>query len=104
MVVRCSVDAAIKLGESTQLVAVHALNEFDSKWSGGCPHPCPCSCPCPLLACSCVVALQCWIAVLVAVLCQACERESGDTCHAVKHSTATAHPSLPVPAGVDWRQ
>lgn len=32
---RCAVDAAIKLGDSTQLVAVHALNEFDPKWSGG---------------------------------------------------------------------
>ena len=36
LVVRCGVDAAIKLGDSTQLVAVHALNEFDPKWSGGC--------------------------------------------------------------------
>ncbi|KAI7845745.1 hypothetical protein COHA_000661 [Chlorella ohadii] len=34
LVVRCTVDAAIKLGDSTQLVAVHALNEFDPKWSG----------------------------------------------------------------------
>ncbi|KAL4449000.1 hypothetical protein ABPG77_007717 [Micractinium sp. CCAP 211/92] len=34
VVVRCAVDAAIKLGDSTQLVAVHALNEFDPKWSG----------------------------------------------------------------------
>jgi len=34
LVVRCGVDAAIKLGDSTQLVAVHALNEFDPKWSG----------------------------------------------------------------------
>ena len=32
--VRCAVDAAIKLGDTTQLVAVHALNEFDPKWSG----------------------------------------------------------------------
>ena len=32
--VRCTVDAAIKLGDSTQLVAVHTLNEFDPKWSG----------------------------------------------------------------------
>lgn len=34
LVVRCTIDAAIKLGDSTQLVAVHALNEFDPKWSG----------------------------------------------------------------------
>ena len=34
VVVRCAVDAAVRLGDSTQLVAVHALNEFDPKWSG----------------------------------------------------------------------
>ncbi|PSC69167.1 eukaryotic translation initiation factor 3 subunit D-like [Micractinium conductrix] len=34
LIVRCAVDAAIKLGDSVQTVAVHALNEFDPKWSG----------------------------------------------------------------------
>ncbi|GAB4820222.1 hypothetical protein N2152v2_007268 [Parachlorella kessleri] len=34
LVVRCEVDGAIKLGDSQQLLAVHALNEFDPKWSG----------------------------------------------------------------------
>jgi hypothetical protein len=34
IVVRCAIDAAIRLGDSTQLVAVHALNEFDPKWAG----------------------------------------------------------------------
>lgn len=32
--VRCEIDAAIRLGEGVQLVAVHALNEFDPKWAG----------------------------------------------------------------------
>jgi len=32
--VGCTGEAALKLGDSTQLVAVHALNEFDPKWSG----------------------------------------------------------------------
>lgn len=34
LVVRCEIDGAIKLGDGVQLVAVHALNEFDPKWSG----------------------------------------------------------------------
>jgi hypothetical protein len=43
LVVRCTIDAAIKLGDTTQLAAVHALNEFDPKWSGERAVPCmPC--------------------------------------------------------------
>ena len=34
LVVRCEVDAHIKTGDTVQIVAVHALNEFDPKWSG----------------------------------------------------------------------
>ena len=31
LVVRSEVDAAIKVGDATQLLAIHALNEFDPK-------------------------------------------------------------------------
>ncbi len=34
LVVRCEVDGAIRLGDSVQMLAVHALNEFGPKWSG----------------------------------------------------------------------
>lgn len=34
LAVRCTIDAAVKLGDATQLAAVHALNEFDPKWAG----------------------------------------------------------------------
>lgn len=34
LVVRCQVDACNRVGDSVQTVAVHALNEFDPKWSG----------------------------------------------------------------------
>lgn len=34
LVVRCEVDAAVKAGDGVQTAAVHALNEFDPKWSG----------------------------------------------------------------------
>ena len=34
MVVRCEVDAYLKAADGIQAIAVHALNEFDPKWSG----------------------------------------------------------------------
>lgn len=34
VVVRCRVDAVQRVGEAQQLLTVHALNEFDPKWSG----------------------------------------------------------------------
>lgn len=34
LVVRCEVDACMKVGDAVQSVAVHALNEFDPRWSG----------------------------------------------------------------------
>lgn len=34
LVVRCELDACLRVGDSVQTVAVHALNEFDPKWAG----------------------------------------------------------------------
>lgn len=34
LVCRCEVDGVVKLGGATQTLAIHALNEFDPKWSG----------------------------------------------------------------------
>lgn len=34
VVVRCEIDAIIRVGDQVQQVAVHALNEFDPKWAG----------------------------------------------------------------------
>ena len=101
---RCAVDAAIKLGDSVQTVAVHALNEFDPKWSG------------ERLAAAWQLPGSCLQAFSVCGGGPSCALGGGAQAAAVVKGERTCRngstlsprfyspPPPPPPAGVDWRQ